>query len=281
MKPFEFNRALVRTPSASVVHGLRIGGGPDPSLEGIRCEHAAYVTALETAGLAVTVLPPLEDFPDSLFVEDAALVFPNGAILLCPGAPARRGEATALEPQLRQHFGKMLVLAEGHVDGGDVLVTPRTTFIGLSSRTGPAGANALVDLLQALGCHGQVVQAPPEVLHLKSACSLLDEETILATSALSRSGIFDGFRILNVPQGEAGAANILRLNDYVLASAAYPRTLELLDAAGLKVLPLQTTEISKVDAGLSCMSLRWHAAWHSVNLQLRNSGGDAVSFPTS
>lgn len=266
MKAFEFNRALVRTPPASVVHGLRAGDGPDPSLEIIRQEHAAYVAALEAAGLAVTTLPPLQEFPDSVFVEDPALVFPNGAILLRPGAPARRGEALALEPHLRECFDKLLLLAEGHVDGGDVLLTSRKTFIGLSSRTGRTGAGALVDLLARIGCDSQVVQTPPEVLHLKTACSLLDEETMLVTPALARSGIFDGFRVLTVPEGEEGAANILRLNNYVLASADYPRTLELLERSGLRLMPLHTTEIHKVDAGLSCMSLRWHASWPSAAL---------------
>jgi dimethylargininase len=262
MKHFEFNRAIVRTPSASVVHGLRAGGAPDPSLYGIRCEHAAYVEALEAAGLAVTVLPPLEAFPDSVFVEDPALVFTNGAILLRPGAPTRKAESLALEPDLRETFDTVLTLDEGHVDGGDVLVMPEKTLIGLSARTDLAGGAALVGLLAQLGRQGQVVPTPPHVLHLKSACSLLDQQTILATAELAASGLFDGLRVLAVPDGEAGAANALRLNDTVLASAACPRTLELLDRHGFAVLALQTTEVGKLDAGLSCMSLRWAATPH-------------------
>lgn len=260
MKDFEFNRAIVRTPSASVVHGQRAGGGPDPSLEGIRREHAAYVAALKAAGLAVTVLPALEAFPDAVFVEDPALVFTNGAILLRPGAPTREAESLALEPHLRERFDTVLALAEGHVDGGDVLVTPEMTLIGLSARTDPTGAAALIDLLARLGRQAQAVQTPPEVLHLKSACSLLDQETILATDALAASGMFHGYRVLTVPEGEEGAANALRLNGTVLASAACPRTIELLDRHGFAVMPLQTAEVGKLDAGLSCMSLRWRAA---------------------
>jgi dimethylargininase len=241
------------------VHGLRAGVGPDPSLDGIRREHAAYVAALEAAGLTVTVLPPLEAFPDAVFVEDPALVFTSGAILLRPGTPAREAEARVLEPDLREQFDTVLVLDEGHVDGGDVLVLPQRTLIGLSARTDLAGATALVGLLARLGRQGQVVHTPPSVLHLKSASSLLDEETILATATLAASGMFDGFRILTVPDEEEGAANALRLNDTVLASADFPLTLELLDRHGFTVLPLQTTEVGKLDAGLSCMSLRWAA----------------------
>jgi dimethylargininase len=207
----------------------------------------------------VAVLPPLEDFPDALFVEDPALVFTNGAILLRPGAPTRQAESLALEPHLRERFDTVLTLEQGHVDGGDVLVTPACTFIGLSARTDRAGAAALVALLAQLGRRGQVVRTPPDILHLKSACSLLDEETILAATTLAATRLFDGFRVLTVPEGEEGAANALRLNDTVLASAAFPLTLELLDRHGFKVLPLQTSEVGKLDAGLSCMSLRWRA----------------------
>jgi len=259
LSEFEFNRAIVRTPSASVVHGLRAGGGPDPSLEGVRREHAAYVAALQSVGLVVTVLPPLEAMPDAVFVEDPALVFAGGAILLRPGARERRAEARELEPSLREQFGMVLQLADGHVDGGDVLVTPQVTLIGLSARTDLVGATALVGLLARLGRKGQAVQSPPGVLHLKSACTLLDEETILATAPLAAYGAFPGFRILVVPEGEAHAANALRLNKRVLASAEGPRTLELLDRHGYDPMPLATAEIGRLDAGLSCMSLRWRA----------------------
>jgi dimethylargininase len=261
MSTFEFKRALVRTPSASVVHGLRGGAGPDPSLEGIRREHAAYVAALEACGLAVTVLPPLEGFPDAVFVEDPALVFPDVAILLRPGAVSRRGEAAALEPVLREHFGTVLLLGEGHVDGGDVLATPEGFFIGLSTRTDAAGAAALVHLLARLGYPARVVRTPPGVLHLKTACSLLDGDTLLATAALAATGTFDDFHILTVANGEEAAANALRLNDTILASAAAPRTLELLSRHGFNVMPLQVAEFSRLDAGLSCLSLRWRAGF--------------------
>src|SRR5688500_8336858 len=99
---FDFTNAIVRRPGASAIEGLRAGGGPGPSLAGLRAEHDAYMEALETAGLAVEILPPLEAFSDSMFVEDPALVFPEGAILLRPGAPSRAGEVVSLEPVLRR-----------------------------------------------------------------------------------------------------------------------------------------------------------------------------------
>lgn len=259
MRVFDFNRALVRRPAPSVVEGLRGGDGPPPSLAGIEAEHTAYAGALEAAGVAVTTLPPLPAHPDAIFVEDPALVFTQGAIRLRPGAPSRLGEGAALAPVLAAQFARVLELTHGHVDGGDVLVTPRTVFIGQSARTDRAGGEALAKLLDQLGKSATLVETPVGTLHLKSAATLIDEQTILATPAVAASGIFHDFRVLVVPEGEDHGANVLRVNELVLAGDCYPRTLEMLDSHGLEVRPLSVSEIVKIDAGLTCMSLRWWA----------------------
>jgi dimethylargininase len=97
------------------------------------------------------------------------------------------------------------------------------------------------------------------VLHLKSDCSLLDEETVFATERLAAIDIFDAFRVVRVPETEEGAANALRVNDRVLISDGYPRSADLLGRLGFSTVPLATREVAKIDAGLSCMSLRWRA----------------------
>ena len=258
MRPFDFTRAIVRAPGASVVRGLRAGGQDDPTYEGVLAEHAAYGTALEASGVAVELLPALEDFPDSVFVEDPALVFSEGAILLRPGAPSRIGEAETLAPILGDRFDRLLRVEQGHADGGDILATPGMVHIGLSARTDRAGAEQLGHLLAALGRASRIVQPPAGTLHLKTGCTLVDEETILATRAIAASMLFADFRILIVPEGEEAAANALRVNDVVLAGGGFPRTIDLLDRHGLRVVPLATGEIGRIDAGLSCMSLRWY-----------------------
>lgn len=254
-----FNQALVRSPPLSVLAGLRAVDVGSPSYEGVLAEHGAYVAALEAAGVAVDVLPALEAFPDSLFVEDAALVFTGAAVLLAPGAPSRRGETAALEPVLRERFERVLAVARGSVDGGDVLTTPRKVFIGRSVRTDAAGSAALAEALARLDFSAEPVTTPAGVLHFKSDCALLDEDTIFATPRLAASGVFDGFRILLTPAGEEAAANALHINDRVLASAGFPRSQALLTDAGYDVIALDTREIAKIDAGLSCMSLRWQS----------------------
>lgn len=258
---YRFDSALVRTPARSVVHGLRAGDRGDPSYEGVAREHAAYVAVLRAAGVEVTVLPPLEEFPDSLFVEDPALVFAEGAILLRPGADSRAGEVEEIATVLRGIFDTVLELPPtGFADGGDVLATPKGVMVGLSARTDRTGAQALLACLERLGHKGTIVETPAGVLHFKTDCSLLDEESVLSTRRLAQSGVFDGFRQVLVPEGEEAAANALRVNDVVMVAAGFPKTIEMLDGLGYRVVPVETTEIGRIDAGLSCMSLRWQRA---------------------
>jgi len=257
MRVFDFTHAIVREPGRSVVGGLRTTPSA-PSYEGVTTEHRAYVAALRAAGLIVDVLPPQEDFPDSVFVEDPAIVVPEGAILLRPGAPSRLGEREAMRDALTRYFERIPELQEGElVDGGDVLITPRTIFIGLSKRTNRAGAEALCERLREFGRDARVVATPEGVLHFKTASSLLDENIILATRAMVDSGVFTGFEILLTPEGEEGAANALRVNGTVFVGDCYPKTIDMIRKAGLDVVPLAVTEVAKLDAGLSCMSLRW------------------------
>lgn len=256
---FDFTHAIIRKPARSVVAGLRGGGGPDPSFEGVAGEHAAYGAALVNAGLAVTILPALEAFPDSVFVEDPALVFPEGAILLRPGAPSRAGEVAEIAPALRDKFETVLSLDEGFVDGGDVLMTPERVMIGLSARTDKTGAEGLMRLLAKFGRRASVVETPKDVLHFKTDCALIDEETVLTTPRLARTGVFKGFREILTAAGEDAAANALRVNDRLFIGARFARTIDALDREGYAVTPLAVDEVDKIDAGLSCMSLRWRA----------------------
>jgi dimethylargininase len=254
---FKFTHALVRTPSHSVIQGLSTQSGPRPSFEAVASEHAQYVDALKGCGLAVEVLPPLEAYPDSIFVEDPALVFGEAAILLRPGAPTRQGEANEIEPVLRRRFRQVLNIQTGFADGGDMLLTAAGMLIGLSSRTDQAGAAELARLLDQLGISSRIVSTPANTLHLKSDCSLIAEDHVLCTAALGASQIFDGYRKLIVPDSEKRAANALRLNDTILVGAEFPLTADLLRREGYAVRTLPIAGIGKLDAGLSCMSLRW------------------------
>lgn len=241
------------------MHGLRDGAGADPDFETLSGEHRAYVSALREAGIEVELLPAEEGFPDSTFVEDVALVFGEGAILLRPGAESRAGEAALIAPVLKRHFDTVLVLEEGHVDGGDVLVAPHGVIIGLSHRTDKAGAEALGKLLVRLGQKPLIADTPRGILHFKTGCGMVDEEAILVAPVMADCPAFAGLRVLVTPAGEEGAANVLRVGKSLLIGKQYPRSRELIESLGIETFPLAVNEIAKVDAGLSCMSLRWRA----------------------
>jgi len=257
-KVYKFNSAIVRKPSQSVSNGLRALDTGNPTYEAVLAEHEAYIAALKAAGMNVQILEPLEAFPDSIFVEDPALVFSEGAILLKPGVDTRAGEVAAIAPALKERFDTILKLANGYVDGGDILNTPQGVMIGTSERTSQEGAEALVSSLEELGYQGLIFKTPANVLHFKSDCSLLDETTVLSTKRLAASGVFKDFNQLLTPDGEEAAANALRVNDTVLLSAGHPQTESMLKSEGYNIVTLKTSDIAKIDAGLSCMSLRWH-----------------------
>jgi len=260
MTVHDFTHALLRTPGRSVTEGLRAHDGPAPDHEAVLREHGAYAEALRDAGLSLEILEPLEDFPDSVFVEDPALVFGEGAILLNPGADTRWGEVARIAPVLERTFPQLIRLGEGFADGGDVLVTPAKVMIGLSARTDETGASALADALGRLGRTAEIVAPPREALHLKTIATLIDEETILTTRAGEASALFAGFRVIALDPGENAAANALRINQTLLLSAGFPRIAERLDREGYRLALVDTTHVARIDAGLSCMSLRWKAA---------------------
>lgn len=253
-----FSHAIARIPATSAVDGLRAVDRGAPDIAALRSEHTAYVETLRRLGVSVDVLPALEGFPDSMFVEDPALVFAEGAILLRPGAPTRFGETAEIAPVLRDRFGTVIELTgPGFSDGGDVLLTADRLYIGLSARTDREGARELVAALAKLGRQAEVVVPPPGVLHLKTGCSLLDETTLLATRQIADAGLFQGLDGVVVPEGEEPVANALAVNGTVLIAAGFPRTADLLTGRGYRVTTLKLDEVMKLDAGLSCMTLRW------------------------
>lgn len=255
--PFAFTHALCRTPAASAVKGIRAGGGPDPDFPTLVAEHLAYVATLRDLGLSVDLLPALDDFPDALFAEDVALTFPEGAILLRPGAPSRAGEVAHIRDALAAHHPVLLEMTVGHVEGGDVLRLADRVIIGLSDRTDCAGATELAGLLERLGYRAEIAVTPAGVLHFKTGCSLIDEATVLAVPAMQGCPEFAGLEVVLTPLGEEGAANILRVRDTVLIGERWLTTQAMLAARGVRYRPMATEQIARIDAGLSCMSLRW------------------------
>ncbi len=217
-------------------------------------QHSAYCDALRQAGIVVEILPAVDHLPDATFVEDTAVVLDELAVMTCPGAKTRREEVATVAAALKRHRTLATIEAPGTLDGGNVLTIGRQLFVGLSSRTNEAGYD---QLSRAVEFHGyRVVPVMVErCLHLKSAVSALDEETLLINPNWIDAGKLSGFQHVQVAEAEPFAANCLALNGVVHLSARCGRTRERLEQRGFVTRTLKITELEKAEAALTCLSL--------------------------
>ena len=252
-----FTKAIVRTPCEAMVNGLSSAELGLPDYHNALVQHADYIEALKECGLQVTVLPADENFPDSTFVEDVALMTPPCAILTNPGAPTRTLETRSMLGTIREFYKKVEMIKEpGHVEAGDIMMVGGHYYIGLSERTDQAGAGQMITILESYGLQGSMVELT-EVLHLKTGLGYLENGYLLACGEFLTSPVFQKFHLLEVDTDEAYAANSVWINDTVLTPAGFPKTRSLIEAAGYRVREVNVSEFQKLDGGLSCLSLRF------------------------
>lgn len=259
MRSYHFTHAITRLPAASITYGLRAVDMGAPDLALMLRHHGDYAATLREAGATVIELPALPAYPDSVFVEDTALCLPEGTVIMRPGAPSRLGEAAEMAPHLAALYGDVRHISgeDSFIEAGDILMCEGEVLVGRSARTNAAGIAELAGILADWGIKTREVFTPAGVLHFKTDCSLMDEETILATPRLAASGCFDGYRVIHTGAGEEAAANAIRFNDLVLMAAGFPRTRDSLLAAGYGVRAIGNSECAKLDGGMSCLSLRF------------------------
>lgn len=256
----QFEQAIVRTPSDSFPNGLTPGhlGTADAQLA--KAQHKEYIQQLESAGLKVTVLPEMIDFPDSCFVEDPALVTDRVAILTNPSDPSRSGETAHIEEAIRAVYGDRVerISAPGTLEGGDICQAGNHFFIGISERTNRAGAEQLAAIVTRYGFTYDFISILeiPGLLHLKTGMTYVGDNTILGYETILNHPALAGYRKIIVDMDEEYASNCIRLNDIVLFPAGFPKTQAKLEAAGFKLRLIDVSEFRKQDGGLSCLSLR-------------------------
>jgi dimethylargininase len=251
----EGRTALVRRPGPRLTEGLvtHIEREPvDADLAGKQWE--GYVSALRDHGWDVVEVPPADDCPDAVFIEDPVVVFGRLAVLCRSGAPSRRPETDAVGPLLADlGWTVARILEPGTIDGGDVLKVGTTAYVGLTDRTNAEGIRQLAALVGPVGY--EVVAIPTtKVLHLKSAVTALPDGTVIGYPPLvDAPSSFPSF--LAVPE-EAGSHVVDLVEGRLLISAGAPRTAELLTTRGWTPVPVEVSEFEKLEGCVSCLSVR-------------------------
>jgi dimethylargininase len=256
----EYRRAIVRPPSANFADGLTSVDLGAPDFGTALAEWEAYCGALEALGVELTRLPPDARFPDSTFVEDAAVITPGGAILPRPGAASREGEVAGIAEALGPFFPRIRSIAPpGTLAGGDICDAGSHWFIGISQRTNEEGARQLARLLQADGMTTSFVdiRGVPGILHLKSGIAWLSGRRIVVIDSLKADPAFSDWEIVPVDPEEDYASNCVTVNGGVLFPKGFPRLERRIAALGYRPLLLDMSEFQKMDGGLSCLSLRF------------------------
>lgn len=240
-----------------MVKGLTSASLGKPDYARALIQHAEYVKALVQCGLEVKTLAADEQFPDSTFVEDVALLTPDCAIITNPGAESRKGETLAIQKVIQTFYTDIeKIEAPGTMDAGDVMMVGRHFYIGLSGRTNQKGARQLIAILEKYELSGSTIELN-NVLHLKTGAAYLENNTLAVCGEFVSKQEFEGFTKIVIPGSESYAANCVWINDRVILPAGHPQSCELLKQAGYEVIEVDVSEFEKLDGGISCLSLRF------------------------
>ncbi len=224
------------------------------NVERARAQHEEYCSALCSLGLEVILLPEEPDLPDAVFVEDAAIVLDEFAVMTNPGASSRRPEVKSVARALEKYRQLMWITSPATLDGGDVLVAGRKIFVGQTLRSNNTAVEQMQGMLHPLGyeVHGIPVT---NCLHLKSAVTQVAEDTLLLNPEWVEKSFFEGFKFIEVDPSEPSAANALVVDGTLIYPSGYDRTRKKLEMAGMPILPVDADELAKAEGGVTCCSL--------------------------
>jgi dimethylargininase len=251
-----FDLAFVRPPANS--YDDCVSTNPDSVKIDVtlaRAQHREYVSILKECGLQVVELEPLEEFPDSVFMQDPALLGRSHCIVCRFGEVRRRGEEKVFADDLRKHDaevgGMHYVSPPGTLEGGDIVVTERGLFAGESSRTNSEGIKQLASYVGRV----EVKSVKTDLLHLLCGCSYLTNEQMIIAPELINVKSFPGFRFITVPKGEAYACDSLYVGEgKVVIPSGFPTAASRLKEAGYKPVEVEISEFHKGDGGVTCLS---------------------------
>ena len=252
-----FQKAIVRRPCPQMINGLTTANLGKPDFKLASVQHQKYIEALELCDLDVTVLDADNRFPDSVFIEDTALLTPHCAIVMNPGAISRRDESKEVIPVLKNFFESIeLIESPGTAEGGDIMMVGSHFYIGISSRTNEEGARQTIQILEKYNLSGSMVSMK-EMLHLKTGLAYLENDILLATGEFLTIKEFNPFKILPVESFESYAANSIWINGRIIMPTGFPNLKDKVEKVGYEVIEVDTSEFRKLDGGVSCLSLRF------------------------
>ena len=256
----KFHNVIARRPCRAMTEGITSGLYPGrPDYELALAQHDAYIEALKQCDVHVTLLPADEDYPDSCFVEDPAVLTKRCAIITNPGASSRNGETISIEKAVRLFYPDEKIehiTCPGTLEGGDVMMCGEHFFVGRSERTNAEGIRQFTEILRKYGYTCSEVKLE-HVLHLKTGVNYLENNNMLVSGEFTDKPEFSSFCKCIIPEKEAYAANCIWVNDKVIVPEGYPAVLAAVKSMGYETITVDTSEFRKLDGGLSCLSLRF------------------------
>src|SRR5256886_17369666 len=124
--------AITRAVTPAIVHcDLSFIARQPIDLPTAQEQHHAYKKLLGRLGARVISLPAEPDLPDSMFVEDPAVVLDELAVILWLGTESRRREAPLLAQAIAQFRQLVYAYLPGSLERGDILSIRRIPLIGL------------------------------------------------------------------------------------------------------------------------------------------------------
>lgn len=217
-------------------------------------QHHQYEQALRRMGYTIRRLSDTPHLPDSVFVEDIAVVFNEIGVITRPGASSRRAETESMTPILSEYREIATIEEPGTLDGGDVLVIGKKVYAGESSRTNKEGISQLEQILKPYGYDVTLVKTI-HCLHLKTAVSVLEEDLLLINPNWIPDQFTKDYHTIAVHPDEPYGANVMRYKNYSLCPEAYRYTTDILHNRGYDVISVDQSELAKAEAGLTCCSV--------------------------
>lgn len=252
-----FKHAIVRRPGASLAAGITSADLGVPDYERALQQHNQYIEVLRGCGVEVIILEADEQYPDSVFVEDTAVLANKIAIITRPGALSRQGEEDSIKKVLQKFYTDIECIdAPGTLEGGDVMRVRNHFYVGISDRTNEEGAGQFAEIINGYGYKVSKVRME-KFLHLKTGLAYLENNYLLTAGEFINRAGFETFNRIVIDDSESYAANCIWVNNVVLVPKGFPKVKMAIESVGYKTLEVEVSEFRKLDGGLSCLSLRF------------------------